>query len=119
MTDWAFTDKTSSMAPSSGSSAQATRCLVNHILLPLELPQKSDYNASYERHLIETTLQALQEFKSRISPRHTSAVNSAIATVENLRDSRDTNGNISEVQLISILSNVASSAPDIVVFKRP
>jgi hypothetical protein len=115
ITDRAFTDETQSMAPSSGASAQATSYLVNHIVLPPQLPQRSDYDAAHERHLVVTTLQALQEFKNRIDLRHTSAITSAIATVKNLRDSRDTDGNISEVQLVSILEKVACSAPGSIV----
>ncbi|KAJ4362800.1 hypothetical protein N0V95_001292 [Ascochyta clinopodiicola] len=97
------------MAPSSGQlpSATATIYLVHHVALPPKLPQADDYEAEYERCLLNTTLEALRDLRSSVASQHGAIVTHAIATVENLKRCQDTFGNVSEVQLRKLLDQIA------------
>lgn len=96
------------MAPSSGS-ADAINYLIHHVVLPPKLPQKRDYNASHERHLLETTICALQDLRTHVNDGHVKTIASAIAMIENLRDSRDGHGDIREDQLHNLLIKLTAS----------
>ena len=80
-------------------SSQATAYLVNHVVLPPKLPQADDFDTSHEWSLIDITIQTLQDLKSMVQVDQVGTVTSAIASVENLRGSRDSCGNVAENQL--------------------
>ncbi|CAA9965774.1 hypothetical protein PTMSG1_09133 [Pyrenophora teres f. maculata] len=87
------------MAPSAG----ATAYLYHHVVLPPQLPQKDDHDAAHERSLFEVVIHALVDLKEKVKSGHKNTITSAIATVENLRDSRVTHGYVSEIQLQELL----------------
>jgi hypothetical protein len=93
------------MAPPTNAAAY----LVNHIVLPLDLPQASDYDAAYEQNLIEATLQALQDLKNHVAKPQQEAVALAIVTIDNLARNRDNQGHVSEVALSASLKKMAAN----------
>ncbi|KAF9695776.1 hypothetical protein EKO04_006190 [Ascochyta lentis] len=99
------------MAPSGGQcpTAEATSYLVHHIALPPKLPQADDYDAKHERCLLSTTLEALRSLKSSVTSQHEAVVTYAIETIENLMNSQDDFGNVSEVQLQKLLNQLVDS----------
>jgi hypothetical protein len=108
------TGEPQAMAPSS-ESAEALAYLIHHVVLPPQLPQKRDYNSAHEQFLLETTIQALEDLKGSVDVAHASTVASAIATIENLRNSRDTHGYVGEAQLRTMLGLLADGKLDGVV----
>lgn len=92
------------MAP----SAWATTYLYHHVVLPPKLPQRDDSDAAHERSMLETVIQALEDLMVIVEESYIETVDSAIAMIKNLRDNRDIHGNVSEVQLESLLANLAA-----------
>ncbi|KAF1941797.1 hypothetical protein EJ02DRAFT_490907 [Clathrospora elynae] len=90
------------MAP----SAEATAYVFHHVVLPPKLPQAYDHDPAHERSLFEVVIQALKALNRHVKVSHIETVTSAIATVENLRGSRDGCGNVSEVQLQDLLAKL-------------
>lgn len=94
------------------STGEATY-LVHHVVLPPQLPQKSDYKAAHERCLIDTTVCALQDLRDHVKEQDIQAiVTSAVTVMVNLRDSQDEDGNVSESQLQKILLQLATGTRD-------
>jgi hypothetical protein len=92
------------MAPSSKTIAY----LYHHVVLPPKLPQKDDSDAAHERSLLEMVIQALEYMLDIVDESYASTVASAIAMIKNLRQNRDGYGNVSEVQLESLLSSLTT-----------
>jgi hypothetical protein len=90
------------MAPSAG----ATAYIFHHLVLPSKLPQEDDHNAAHEQALFEVVIQALENLKCFVNNEHVGPVVAAIATVENLYSSQDSYGNVSELQLGTLLSKL-------------
>ncbi|EFQ91702.1 hypothetical protein CFE70_010567 [Pyrenophora teres f. teres 0-1] len=84
-------------------SAGATAYLYHYVVLPPQLPQKDNHDAAHERSLFEVVIHALVDLKEKVKSGHKNTITSAIATVENLRDSRVTYGYVSEIQLQELL----------------
>jgi hypothetical protein len=93
------------MAPSTSAASY----LINHVVLPLDLPQANDYDASYEQNLIEATQHALQDLRDHAVKAHQGAVTSAITAIDNLVRNRDSQGHVLEVSLAASLKKIASS----------
>jgi hypothetical protein len=93
------------MAPPTSAAA----FLINHIVLPLDLPQANDHDAAHEQNLVEVTQQALRDLKDHTVKSHQEAVTSAITTIDNLVRNRDNQGYVSEVALAANLKEIASS----------
>lgn len=89
-------------------SAQEAAYLYHHVVLPPELPQKDESNAAYERCLLDMVIQALKYLVAIVDESHTDTVTSAIAMIKNLRDNRDGYGDVSEVQLETLLSSLTA-----------
>jgi hypothetical protein len=89
-------------------SAQEAAFLYHHVVLPPELPQKDDSDAVYERCLLDMVIQALKYLVAIVDESHTDTANSAITMIKNLRDNRDGYGDVSEVQLETLLSSLAA-----------
>jgi hypothetical protein len=89
-------------------SAQEAAYLYHHVVLPPELPQKDDSDAVYERCLLDMVIQALEYLVAIVYEGHTNTVTSAIAMIKNLRDNRDGYGDVSEVQLETLLSSLTA-----------
>ncbi|KAJ4374687.1 hypothetical protein N0V86_007560 [Didymella sp. IMI 355093] len=104
------------MAPPEGQEApptvEATIYLIHHVVLPRKLPQANDYNMAHDRLLLKTTLQALHDLKDVVRDEHLSDVDSAIAGINNSLRSRDCEGNVSEVQLYALLSELVQGKQD-------
>jgi hypothetical protein len=94
------------MAPPTNAAAY----LVNHVVLPLDLPQANDYDAAHENTLIEATQQALHDLRNHVGKNHQDAVMSAITTIDSLLGNRDTQGFVSEVALAASLKSIAGSS---------
>jgi hypothetical protein len=90
-------------------SAQEATYLYHHVILPPELPQQDDSNAAYERCLLDMVIQALKYLVAIVDESHTDTVTSAIAMIKNLHDNRDGYGDVSEVQLETLLSSLAAN----------
>jgi hypothetical protein len=89
-------------------SAEAVTYLYHHVVLPPELPQRDDNNAAHERSLFEMVIQALKYLMTIVDKSYINTVTSAMAMIENLRDNRDVHGNVSEVQLETLLSDLVA-----------
>ncbi|CAO2648219.1 Nn.00g074860.m01.CDS01 [Neocucurbitaria sp. VM-36] len=92
------------MAPSAG----ATDYLYHHVVLPPKLPQKDDRDAAHERCLFEMVIQALEYLMGIVDESYIATMTSAVAMIKNLRDNRDDHGDVSEVQLETLLSNLSA-----------
>jgi hypothetical protein len=90
------------------SSPKATAYLYHHVVLPPKLPQKDDSDAVHERFLFEMVIQALEYLMNIVDESCAGTVTSAIAMIKNLRDSRDGHGDVSEVQLETLLSDLTA-----------
>jgi hypothetical protein len=90
------------MAPSAGATAYIFR----HLVLPPKLPQEDDHDAAHEQALFEVVIQAHENLKCFVNNEHVGPVVAAIATVENLYSSQDSYGNVSELQLETLLSKL-------------
>ncbi|KAJ8116579.1 hypothetical protein OPT61_g2025 [Boeremia exigua] len=88
-------------------SAKAITYLVNHIVLPPQLPQADDFNAENERCLLETSLNALKALRSFATAQHDIALTHAILTIENLQRGQDSFGNVSETELCKLLGELS------------
>lgn len=93
-------------------SADASRYLIHHVILPRKVPQSSDYNVAHEELLLKTTLKALHDLKSVVRNEHLSNVDSAIAAINYSMQSRDCEGNVSEVQLHTLLNGLVQGTQD-------
>lgn len=88
-------------------SAEAAAYLVNHVVLPPQLPQADDFDAAHERFLLRTTIDALRALKTFVATEHDSALTNAIMSIENIQKSQDGFGNISETELCKLLNELA------------
>ncbi|KAG9202858.1 hypothetical protein G6514_003880 [Epicoccum nigrum] len=97
------------MALSSGGcpSAKAASYLVNHIVLPPQLPQEDDFDCGHERFLLRTTIDALHALKIFVTNENAGALAKAIMTIENLQRIQDDSGHISEAELCKLLDELA------------
>ncbi|KAH6861099.1 hypothetical protein BKA58DRAFT_448898 [Alternaria rosae] len=90
------------------ASAAATAYAYHHVILAPKLPQQDDRSTAHDLTLVDIAIHALQSLKPFVSSEHVGSVEVAVATVENLRRSRDHHGNNSESQVQHILANVAN-----------
>ncbi|KAH7388677.1 hypothetical protein BKA66DRAFT_569000 [Pyrenochaeta sp. MPI-SDFR-AT-0127] len=97
------------------SLARATAYLYHHVVLPPKLPQADDHDVAHEQHLLEFVTYALSDLKNILRDEHHETVTSAIATIEYLRTSRDSHGNVSEAQLLKIFTGFIASETEAVV----
>lgn len=93
-------------------SASEIAYLVNHVVLPTKLPQKDDYDASFELSLINVTLFALQDLKSNVHDNQLEHVEKAITMINNLHCSRDYYGHVSEKKLQDLLSGLTNGVTE-------
>lgn len=102
------------MALSSGGcpSAKAASYLVNHIVLPPQLPQEDDFDCENERFLLRTTIDGLRALKAFITDENAGALAKAIVTIKNLQRVQDGSGNISEAELCKLLGEFAHGKID-------
>ena len=91
------------MAP---PTAGATAYLINHIVLPPDLPQANDYDVAHEQSLLSITAQALQDLRSHVAHKEEKAVAFAAATIRSLIRNRDNNGYIKEAELQASLDEM-------------
>ncbi|XP_014555371.1 hypothetical protein COCVIDRAFT_27710 [Bipolaris victoriae FI3] len=90
------------------SLADTTAYLYHHVVLPPKLPQQDDRSARNDAALLEVVVQALKTLKVHVKNEHVGPVMAAIATVENLRGSRDKHGLTSELQLERLLAQITN-----------
>jgi hypothetical protein len=88
--------------------ADITAYLYHHVVLPPKLPQEDDRSPENDVALFETVTQALKALKIHVKSEHVGPVSAAIATVENLRRSRDGYGYTNELELQTLLTKIAS-----------
>ncbi|KAJ5059156.1 hypothetical protein J3E72DRAFT_230989 [Bipolaris maydis] len=86
--------------------ADTTAYLYHHVVLPPKLPQQDDQSTGNDVALLEVVVQALKTLKDHVKIEHVGPVIAAIATVENLRSSRDEHGLTNELQLECLLSKI-------------
>ena len=83
--------------------------MIHHIFLPPKLPHKDDFFLEHETILLNTTINALGEFKKYITDDQNGIIDSVIGMVTNMRtmsDSFDTVGAVSEGKLGNALRNL-------------
>lgn len=78
-------------------SAEAATYLVNHVVLPPQLPQADDFDAARERFLLDTTMAALRALKAFTTTDKDGMITNAIVSTDNLKRSRNQLGDIDEV----------------------
>ncbi|KAH6230109.1 hypothetical protein HBI42_037710 [Parastagonospora nodorum] len=96
------------MAP----AADATAYLINHIVLPLDLPQANDYDIESERQLLNVTLQGLRDLKSHAGSGKDSSIKTAIAAINSLSQNRDQEGFVSQLTLQASLEKLVKTNVD-------
>ncbi|PVH99843.1 hypothetical protein DM02DRAFT_710275 [Periconia macrospinosa] len=99
-------------APASTFSPEATAYLIHHVVFPAKLPQENDRNSEHERCLIDITIRSLEDLRSVIEPHYDGPVRTAIASINNLRDSRNGDGSIVEGQIQNQLCELAEGTTD-------
>jgi hypothetical protein len=99
------------MAPATG----ATAYLVNHVVLPPDIPQAHDYDISHERILLETTIQSLHNLESHVVDGYGEAVTCATASIKNLLRNRDGQGYINQAALLENLDKMVIGTVDGVI----
>lgn len=99
------------MAPATG----ATAYVVNHVVLPPDLPQTNDYEVAHERHLLELVIHTLQDLKSQTIDGHDEPIKLAIATMRSLSHNRDGQGNVNEAILMESLDKLVASTDDMII----
>jgi hypothetical protein len=87
------------MAPPTG----ATAYLLNHVVLPPDLPQASDQEVSHEIKLIDVAIETLRDLKELVTDEHQEIVAFSIATVKSLMRNRDSHGFVNDAALQSSL----------------
>jgi hypothetical protein len=90
------------------SSARAIAYLYHHVVLPPKLPQEDDRDAAHECALFDMVIQALEYLVLMVEESYIDTVKTAIVMIENLRDNRDVYGNVSEVQLETLLCDLTT-----------
>lgn len=85
-------------------SAKTTAYIYHHVVLPPKRPQQDDSHTRHEQSLFDMVIRALEELRKVVLENDCDKVASAIAMVQNLRDHRDGHGDVSEVQLETLLS---------------
>lgn len=96
-------------------SAGATVYLMHHIILPPQLPQSDDCDVSYERDVIDTVMQSLQDLMSCVGDEDIVTVAAAIKSIENLLLCRDDYGAVDGGQLDALLVNQIKNSSDAVI----
>jgi hypothetical protein len=84
------------MAPATG----ATAYLVNHVVLPPDLPQVNDYDVAYEKIVLEVTTLALQDLQGHIVEGGDEPIKAAIAALKCFSQIRDSHGYVKEDTLL-------------------
>ena len=106
------------MAPSGGLhlTPGATTYLINHIVLPPELPHEDDSNISHEQAVLDAVTCALRDLRNCTDDvKAKQDITTAISAVSHLGLSRDSNGHVSELQLRKLLQNLVSAINDEVI----
>ncbi|PVI05946.1 hypothetical protein DM02DRAFT_650244 [Periconia macrospinosa] len=85
--------------------------LIHHLCLPAKLPRKDDSGPMQEHAMLDTTIAALDIFKNSINdnPEIIDQISSISASIANLKNSRDGQGNICETQLSSLFRQLIES----------
>ncbi|KAF2009480.1 hypothetical protein BU24DRAFT_473639 [Aaosphaeria arxii CBS 175.79] len=100
------------MAPFNEISSGTLRYLIDHVVLPPQLPQKDDRDVSEEWQLLDVTILALKDLERSVSKPYAKTVKSAIATIENLRDSRDGSGILGQTKTQRVLTRLSRGDSD-------
>ena len=77
--------------------------MIHHVFLIPKLPQEDDFDPQHERVLLETTIDALRNFKAAAGYGQQGVIDSVCAMMENLRFVQDYSGAISQSKLESAL----------------
>lgn len=60
--------------------------MINHVFLPPKLPQEDDFNAAHESFLVDTTIDALLNFKIHLQNDQKLIIESVIILMSNLKN---------------------------------
>jgi hypothetical protein len=71
--------------------------LVRHIFLPPQLPNEDDFESEFETVLLDTTVDALLNFKDCVTCEQNGIIDSVIRMVTNLRTVHDSPGSLGAV----------------------
>ncbi|OGM45290.1 hypothetical protein ABOM_006397 [Aspergillus bombycis] len=82
--------------------------LINHVFLPPRVPQQDDNDPSHERALVKVVIDALREFKCYVTTEWHSTTDLVIAMVQNLQSLLETNGFMSQEQLLASLKRLCT-----------
>ncbi|PIG82695.1 hypothetical protein AARAC_010891 [Aspergillus arachidicola] len=86
----------------------ALEYLINHVFLPLKVPQQDDHDPDHERFLVGFVLTALKEFKCYIATEWHSTTDLVVAMVRNLENMLDPAGCMDPEQLLSSLESLCT-----------
>jgi hypothetical protein len=106
------------MAPSGGLrlTSGAATYLVNHVVLPPQLPHEDDSDPSHEQCLLDVVIYALQDLRDYAEDSKAKEdITTAIRTISRLDYSRDRNGDVSEPEVRKLLETIATATIDEVV----
>lgn len=94
-------------------SADEVEYLVHHVVLPPKLPQTDDYNSSHERCFLDSMLCALRGLEDSSKDCEARAIiSTGIACMENLRNNRDDDGNVTEHHLREVFRHLTFATTD-------
>ncbi|KAL4786748.1 hypothetical protein BJX76DRAFT_365241 [Aspergillus varians] len=92
-------------------SAREILYLFHHVFLPPKLPQEDDYNPDHDSILLDTVICALRDFRAHISSQHGEVIDSILAMVANLKETRGPHGDVDGVKLQAALETLDVDAP--------
>jgi hypothetical protein len=78
------------------SEAKAREYLFHHVFLPPKLPQEDDYEAGYDRALLDSVSRALDRFQAHVPPNCENDIASIIVMISRLRNIHGVHGDVSE-----------------------
>jgi hypothetical protein len=103
------------MAPSGGwrLTAGATAYLINHVVLPPKPPQEDDFDPVLEQCLLDLVLCSLQDQRDHVNDQKAKTdITAAIQSINYFDNSRDRDGNVSELQLQATLKKLMTASSD-------
>lgn len=80
--------------------------LFHHVFLPPKLPQKDDYNSSYENSLLDHVIDTLKRFKALAPSHHHEVLAEVITMITRLREICGSYGEVSERRLKKALQKL-------------
>lgn len=90
--------------------------IIDHVFLPLKLPQKNDSNATKDASLVEEVLTALRSLQTHIPTQERSEWIPCIKMVDNILQVRDHDGGLVASKVVTTLSQMVDGGRNVPIF---